>query len=140
MKTRDVMTPECRYCAPGDTLASAAQLMASEDFGAVPVAENDQLVGVLTDRDIVVRGVAGGRDVATAKVSEIMSDRVYYCFDDQDVEEVAANMGQMQVRRLPVVNREKQLVGIVSLGDLATQTRRAETTGEALSGISQPAA
>ncbi len=138
MKINEVMSTDCKTCAPGDSLAAAAQMMAREDFGSLPIAENDRLVGMITDRDIVIRGVADGRDATQTKIGELMSDRMYYCYDDQDIEEVAANMGELQVRRLPVVNRDKQLVGIVSLGDLAKEGPRANTAGDALADISQP--
>ncbi|PQA85910.1 CBS domain-containing protein [Hyphococcus luteus] len=140
MKTRDVMNAECRYCAPGDSVVDAAKLMADEDFGAVPIAENNRLVGMLTDRDIVVRGLADGRDAAQTKIGDIMSGEIYYCYDDQDIEDVAANMGEMQVRRMPVVNRDKRLVGMVAIGDLARQAPGANVAGEALGEISRPAA
>jgi CBS domain-containing protein len=119
MKVRDVMHSGCTYCGSNDSVMAAAQLMAKEDLGFVPVAENDRLVGMLTDRDIVVRGLAQGHDLTSAKIADVMSDHVYYCYDDQDCEEIAQNMGEMQVRRMPVVDRQKQLIGVVSLADLA---------------------
>ncbi|MAW80170.1 MAG: inosine-5-monophosphate dehydrogenase [Parvularcula sp.] len=140
MKIREAMSPDCLTCGPGDSIATAGQLMARENFGSVPVAEDNRLVGMLTDRDIVIRGVANGCDATTMTVGELMSDKLYYCYDDQDVEEVADNMGDMQVRRLPVVDRNKKLVGIVSLGDLATEGPRTNAAGDALTDISRPAA
>jgi CBS domain-containing protein len=100
------------------------------------VGENDRLVGVITDRDIAVRAVARDRP-PTTKVREVMSAEVLYCFDDQDLEEIARNMAGEQIRRLPVVNRDKRLVGIISLGDLARK-EDAETAGQTVSRISQP--
>lgn len=138
MKVSEVMSKDCKYCSPEDAVPMAAQLMAKEDFGAVPVAKDDKLVGMLTDRDIVTRGVANGRDVTNVSIGELMTDKLYYCYDDEDTETVADNMGEMQVRRLPVVNRDKRLVGIVSLGDLATNGSK-NNAGEALAEISQPA-
>jgi CBS domain-containing protein len=111
--------------------------MADIDAGAVPVGENDRLVGMITDRDIAVRAVAQGKG-PDAKVREVMSEEVQYCFEDEDLDEVARNMGEIQVHRLPVVNRDKRLVGIVSLGDIARRGAPGNTTGEALSGISRP--
>src|SRR5439155_16215688 len=102
---------------PQDTLNQAASMMKKLDSGVLPVGENDKLVGMLTDRDIAIRAVAEGKGPDT-KVREVMSAEVRYCFDDEDVAHVAENMAELQVRRLPVVNREKRLVGIVSLGDL----------------------
>jgi CBS domain-containing protein len=109
--------------------------MASEDIGIVPVAENDKLIGMVTDRDIVVRGVASDIDPSQLKVTELMTDKVYYCFDDQNCSDVADNMAELQVRRLPVVDRDKNLVGIVSLGDLASQGA-ANKAKKALQGVS----
>jgi CBS domain-containing protein len=100
------------------------------------VGENDRLVGMITDRDIVIRGVAQGKGPDTS-VRDVMSREVMYCYDDEEVEDVLANMGDLQVRRLPVLNRDKRLVGIVSIGDLARNGETMEA-GQALSGISQP--
>jgi CBS domain-containing protein len=102
----------------------------------MPVGDNDRLVGMITDRDIAIRGVASGKGPDT-KVRDVMSPEVKYCFEDEDVEHVLENMGDLRVRRLPVLNRDKRLVGIISLGDLATNGEAAEA-GEALSGISVP--
>lgn len=136
MLVNEVMTTECKTCASTDTVAKAAQLMAFEDIGVVPVAQDDQLIGVVTDRDIVVRGVSSGADLQNMPVKELMSNKVFYCFDDQTADEVAENMAQLQVRRLPVVNREKRLVGIVSLGDLASRGAPAKAK-KALEGVSE---
>jgi CBS domain-containing protein len=111
-------------------------MMEESDCGALPVAENDKLIGMATDRDIVVRAIAQGKGVDT-KISEVMSQDIKYCFEDEDVEDVARNMGELQVRRLPVVSRDKRLVGIVTLGDL-TQSDDTETVAEALCDIVQP--
>ena len=102
----------------------------------MPVGDNDRLVGMITDRDIAIRGIAMGKG-PDARVSDVMSSDVKYCFDDEEVDEVLHNMGEFQVRRLPVLNRDKRLVGIISLGDLATNGDTADA-GEALSGISKP--
>ena len=110
--------------------------MASLDAGALPVSENDRLVGMITDRDIAIRGVAEGKG-PDARIREVMSTEVKYCFDDEDAEDVLRNMGDLKVRRLPVVNRDKRLVGIISLGDLAMNGEAAQA-GKALGGISQP--
>lgn len=134
MKVNECMTPHVRIASPDDTLRDAAQAMADADIGVLPVGENDQLVGMLTDRDIAVRGVALGKG-PDARVRDIMTTEVKYCYDDQDIDEVLLNMGRIQVRRLPVLNRSKRLVGILSLGDIALNKR--EDTGRALSGISR---
>ena len=137
MQVKDVMTEEVDLIDPHMSLAEAARLMRDDDVGALPVGENDRLVGMVTDRDIVVRCVADGKDVTKTGVGEAMSIEVLYCYEDQPVEEIAANMGQNQVRRLPVLNRQKRLVGIVSLGDLATGGD-GRAAGEALERISEP--
>ena len=136
MKISKIMTRDVRVVSPDDTLQQAARLMAGLDVGALPVAENDRLIGMVTDRDIATRGVAEGKGAETS-VRDVMTPRIKYCFDDQDVEEVAQNMGAIQVRRLPVVTRAKRLVGIVSLGDIAT-SHKDEEAGEALAEISRP--
>ena len=110
--------------------------MAEIDAGSMPVGENDRLVGMITDRDIAIRAVAQGKGPDTP-VRDVMSKEVKYCFEDEDLEHVAKNMGDIQVRRLPVVTRDKRLVGIVSLGDVS-QNEDTETTGEATAGVSQP--
>jgi CBS domain-containing protein len=127
---------EIEIADPEQTVQQAAQIMAAIDAGILPVGEDDRLIGMITDRDIAIRCVAKGRG-PDAKVREIMSDEVKYCFADQDIEQVAQNMAQIQVRRLPVLDRDKRLVGIVSLGDIATIAGGMEA-GEALSGISLP--
>jgi CBS domain-containing protein len=136
MKVSDAMTPEVRMVGPEDSIQEAARLMADMDVGALPVSDDDRLVGMVTDRDIAVRAVAHGKSADT-RVREVMSWEVMYCFEDQDLEDVALNMGDIKVRRLPVVNRDKRLVGIISVGDLA-RFQDAQTTGEALAGISEP--
>src|SRR2546422_3046107 len=136
MKVKQAMTSEVRVASPEQTIREAAQLMAELDAGALPVAENDRLVGMITDRDIAVRAVAEGLPADTP-ISEIMSHEVLYCFEDQALDDVARNMGQVQVRRLPVVNRDKRLVGIVSFADLA-RTEQPTTVGRAVSHVSEP--
>jgi CBS domain-containing protein len=136
MKISEVMTPNVRIANPDQTVEQAACLMLELDAGVLPVGDNDRLIGMITDRDIAVRCVAKGKGPDT-KVREIMSEEVKYCFADQDIEEVAANMADIQVRRLPVVDRDKRLVGIISLGDIATTEGELEA-GEALAGISMP--
>ncbi|PBC03838.1 CBS domain-containing protein [Mesorhizobium sp. WSM3860] len=136
MKVANCMTKDVAVANPEQSIREVAQMMGQLDAGVVPVGENDRLIGMITDRDMVIRGIALGKGPDTT-VRDVMSQEVKYCFDDDDVEHVLANMGDLQVRRLPVLNRDKRLVGIVSLGDLA---RKGETTeaGQALSGISAP--
>ena len=136
MRVNECMTRDVRVANPRQTIREVAQIMAECDAGAVPVGENDRLVGMITDRDIALRAVA--RDLPpSTPVRDVMSKEVLYCFDDEDVKHVAANMGEQQIRRLPVVNREKRLVGIISLGDLAQKADDA-TVGHAVSDISKP--
>ncbi|HEY0844444.1 MAG TPA: CBS domain-containing protein [Noviherbaspirillum sp.] len=135
MRIADAMTRDVQVIRPDQSIVDAARMMAECDVGALPVADNDRLVGMLTDRDIVVRGLAQGK-AADARVQDVMSPDVKYCFDDEDLDDVAQNMGDLQIRRLPVVSRDKRLVGIVSLGDIATTDE--EPAGEALSHISEP--
>ncbi len=118
MKVRDVMTPDMDIVTPNDTLRTAARLMADLDSTALPVGENNQLVGTITDRDIAVRIVAEGRDPEKVTVGQAMSRDVLYCFETENAQDVSEKMGDWWVRRLPVVSREKRLIGIVSLGDL----------------------
>src|SRR5688572_6376652 len=136
MRVSEAMTRDVRLAQPGQTIRDAARIMADIDAGAVPVSENDRLVGMITDRDIAIRAVAAGKGPDTP-VRDIMSQDVKYCFDDEELDHVAKNMADIQVRRLPVVNRDKRLVGIVSLGDVAlTEGERA--AGKAVTGISRP--
>jgi len=137
MNVREVMSRDVKIASPEDTLQHAAELMVDIDAGVLPVGENDRLVGMLTDRDITVRAVAKGKAPDRTKVREVMSPEIKYIYDDESLEEAAENMGKLQIRRLPVLNREKRLVGIVSLGDLALKKKG--KAGDALKGISQPA-
>lgn len=137
MKVREAMTRDVRLIAPDQPIQEAARLMAELDIGAVPVEENDRLVGMITDRDIAVRAVAEGHGPDTP-VRQIMSPEVKYCFEDQSVDEVTQNMGDLRVRRLPVLDRDKRLVGILSLGDLAIDETAQDEAGEALGRISRP--
>jgi CBS domain-containing protein len=136
MRVCDAMTPDVQLCTPDDTLRDAAEAMAALGIGLLPVADTDRLVGMISDRDIAIRGVGMGRG-PDSRVGDVMTTDVKYCFDDQDLEEVTANMGDIQVRRLPVLNRQKRLVGIIALGDIA-RVQATDGTGEALSAISRP--
>jgi CBS domain-containing protein len=135
MQISEVMTENVRYVNPNTAIREIAKEMRDHDFGSLPIADQDRLIGMVTDRDIVVRGIAQGLD-ATATASQVMSPNVLYCFEDDTVEDVLKNMGANQVRRLPVVNRAKRLVGVVSLGDLSKAANQNPTAG-ALKKISQ---
>jgi CBS domain-containing protein len=136
MKVREVMTRNVVLANPRLTIAEAAQRMAQCDSGALPVGENDRLVGMITDRDIALRAVARNLPPDTP-VRKVMSAEVLYCFDDEDIDNVAENMGEQQVRRLPVVDREKRLVGIISIGDMAYRDP-ANSASRAVADISRP--
>ncbi len=137
MKISDRMSRDVRVASPAQSLFEAAKLMAELDVGVLPIGENDRLVGMVTDRDIAIRGVAAGLGPDTP-IRNIMSREVKYCYEDQSVDEVARNMGAIRVRRLPVLNRDKRLVGIISLGDLATSSASIDDSAGALEGISRP--
>jgi len=136
MRVRDLMTDAVRTATPSTRLEDVARLMRDEDIGSVPVAENEKLVGMVTDRDIVIRGLAEGASLEGKCVRDVMSPQVLYCHDDQTVEDVLKNMGEQQIRRLPVVDKDKRLVGVISIGDLSTRARVTKT-GEALKEISR---
>ena len=135
MKIRDLMTEKVKTISPEETIQQAAHLMASLDTGALLVNEDDRLVGMITDRDITIRAVA--KDLpGNTPVSNIMSTEIHYCFEDEDIMHVAENMAGIQMRRLPVLNRDKRLVGVVSLGNIARgQNQRASAT--LLQGVAQ---
>jgi CBS domain-containing protein len=137
MKVSEAMTRDVRVANPGETIRQAARTMAEIDAGVIPVGDNDRLVGMITDRDIAVRAVAAGKSPDTP-IRDVMSSDVCYCFDDQDIGDVAANMADIKVRRLPVVDRNKRLVGILSLGDIAQADSQDQPAVEALCGISEP--
>jgi CBS domain-containing protein len=138
MKVSEAMTRDVRVASPSETIRQAAQMMAELDAGVLPVGDNDRLVGMITDRDIAVRAVAAGKSPDTPIREVMSSEDVCYCFDDQEIEEVASNMAKIKVRRLPVVSREKRLVGILSLGDISQAGNQDQPAAEALCGISEP--
>lgn len=135
MRVSEAMSRDVRLANPGQSIRDVAKIMAEIDAGAMPVQENDRLVGMITDRDIAIRAVAQGKGPDTPVRDVMSTEQVLYCYDDEDLDHVAKNMGDQRVRRLPVVNREKRLVGIVSLGDVATNEKKAAT--KAVSGVSQ---
>jgi len=138
MNLRDIMTSDVECVRPEDTLQEAARKMKTLDVGMMPVCgDQDKVVGMLTDRDITIRATAEGMDPKTTKVRESMSADVVWCYDDQDTEEAARLMQEHQVRRLLLMDRNKRLVGVVSLGDLATGSKR-ERAGQVLQGVSEP--
>ena len=140
MKVKEAMSTDVQLISPDQPIREAAQMMVEIDAGVLPVAENDRLVGMITDRDIAIKGVACGMG-PDAKIRDVMTADVKYCFEDQDLAEVTKNMADIQVRRLPVLDHDKRLVGIISLGDIAVNTKgknKADGAGQALRGISRP--
>jgi CBS domain-containing protein len=131
------MSKDIKIIDPGMSLREAARLMSEQDTGFLPVGENDRLVGSLTDRDITVRAVSQGKDPNSCTVRDAMSEHIIYCFDDQDTQEAASLMGQKQIRRLAVLNHDKRLVGVVSLGDIAHRAHDESSAERALEGVSK---
>jgi CBS domain-containing protein len=138
MQLKDVMTHNVECIAPDASLKEAALQMKALDFGSLPVCDQDRLIGMITDRDIAVRAVAVGMDPNQARVRECMTDQLIYCFEDEDVSDAAQIMEDNQIRRLPILSHDKKLVGIISLGDLATRVRDDELSGEVLERVSEP--
>jgi len=138
MNISEVMSQDVKIASPQDTLRHAAQLMRDIDAGVLPVGENDRLVGMLTDRDITIRAVAEGKVPDKCLVREVMSPEINYVYEDESLDDAARIMGELQVRRLPVLNRAKRLVGIVSLGDVALMEK--DSAGNALKEVSAPPA
>lgn len=140
MELRDIMTPNVEVVSADATLKEAASKMKAFDVGLIPVCEGNRLKGILTDRDITIRATAEGRDPTKTKVADVMSTDIAYCLEGQEVEDAVSLMEARQIRRLPVLNRDKCLVGIVSLGDIAVHVGDRDMAGETLQEISQPAA
>ena len=139
MQLRNVMTRDVEVVRPDASVQEAAAKMKQLDVGPLPVCDGKRVLGMVTDRDITIRAVAEGRDPKNTRVQEVMTEEVIYCYEDQDAEDAARMMAEKQVRRLLVLDRDKQLVGIVSLGDLAVDTADPIRAGETLERVSQPA-
>jgi CBS domain-containing protein len=136
---KDVMTHDVQVISPDAPISEAAGLMRDGDFGLLPVGEDDRMIGTISDRDIVLRAVAEGKDNSTTVRDVMTGGGVHWVYEDDSVDKAAAMMSEHQVRRLPVVNADKRLVGIVSLGDFAVETSAAKPAAKALTEISQPA-
>ena len=136
MRVSEVMKRDVHLARPDESIRDAAREMADIDAGVLPVADGDRLVGMITDRDIAIRAVALGKSPDT-KVREVMSAEVKYCFEDEDLDHVVSNLGDLRIRRLPVMNRDKRLVGIVSLGDVARKDD-ATNIGQTVTRVSTP--
>ena len=137
MQLSNIMSHDVEVISPDSTIQDAADKMKSLDVGSLPVCDGTRLLGMLTDRDIAVRAVAAGCPPSTS-VRDAMTPYVTCCFDDEDVQRAAKVMQEKQIRRLPVLNHDKRLVGIVSLGDIATQTGDKTLSGKSLEEVSQP--
>jgi CBS domain-containing protein len=134
---KDLMSRDVKVIGPEMTIGEAAKTMRDGDFGMMPVGENDRMIGTISDRDIAIRAIAEGKDAGT-KVRDVMSTGIAWAYEDDSVEQAAKIMSERQVRRLPVVNRDKRLVGIVALGDFAVESSEIQPAAEALSEISKP--
>ena|SRR5215204_351831 len=138
MQIKEIMSRNVEVIHPDSFIQEAAAKMKTFDVGSLPVCDNQRLLGVVTDRDLALRAVAAGRDPSTTKVSETMTPELIYCFEDENVKEAAKLMERHQIRRLPILDREKRLVGIVSLGDLAVETGNEKLSGKVLEEVSEP--
>ena len=134
---KELMSPDVQVISPDETIRDAAQKMLKGNFGMMPVGENDRMIGTISDRDIVIRAVAAGKDAST-KVREVMTEGIFWAYEDDSLADVAKRMSEHQIRRLPIVNAAKRLVGIVALGDFAVDSKDLTVAGEALAEISQP--
>ena len=134
---RDVMTPDPRTVSERDSILDAARIMRDSDTGIVPVVEGKKVIGLITDRDIVVRAVADGKDINTVKVNEVMTKQIRSVQEDSPIDEVLGLMSSAEIRRVPVVNKSNEIVGIVSIGDLSTRTNQDNKVGRTVEKISE---
>lgn len=139
MKVKEIMDNEPKYVPPEMTLKEACQLLRDNDFGFLPIGENDRLIGTITDRDICIRAIAEGKDPNTCTVRECMGNRVLYCFEEDDLDTAAGYMEKQQIHRLIVLNQDKRMTGIVSIGDFARKCKNDELCGQIVEGISEAA-
>lgn len=137
MKVKDVMHQGVAWVQPDTPIAEIAKAMRDQDIGSIPVGENDRLVGMVTDRDIVIRGLAAGGDCAQLMARDVMTKPIVYCRADEDIEDSLRVMEKNQIRRLPVIDANKRMVGILSLSDIAAKTGR-DLTGEVMQSIARP--
>jgi CBS domain-containing protein len=138
MKIKDILTKDPEVIRPDAMICNAAAKMKERDIGMLPVCDGERLVGTITDRDLAIRAVAEGADPLATPVKQVMTPNLFYCFEDDDLEAAAQIMEEKQVRRLPVLNRDKRLVGIISLGDFALRSRDEHLTEEVLESVSEP--
>ena len=138
MKVSDILTRDPRVIRPDAMICEAAIMMKECDIGILPVCDGEWLVGSITDRDLAIRAIAKGCDPLKTRVKDVMTPNVFWCYDDQSIEEAAQLMEEKQVRRLPIVNRDKRLVGIISLGDIALRSQNDRLAEEVLECVSEP--
>jgi CBS domain-containing protein len=139
MKVRDILTRDAEVIHPKASVCEAAKKMRDMDIGMLPVCDGDKLIGALTDRDIVIRAVARGYDPVRTPVKEVMTASIHCCYEDDEVESAAAIMEQKQIRRLPVLDSNKRLCGMISLGDLAVRTHDEQLVEEVMEQVCVPA-
>lgn len=137
MLAKEVMSKKPEFLPPTATLKQAANQMRTHDYGFIPVGEDDRLIGTVTDRDIAIRAVSEGRDPNKTTLRDIMSDNVYYCFEEDALEKVATKMEELQIRRMIVLNKNKRMTGIISLGDIARKSKNIKLCGEVTEAVSQ---
>ena len=135
MLAKDIMSKKPEFLPPTATLKQAADQMRTHDYGFIPVGENDRLIGAITDRDIVVRAICEGRDPNKTKLNDIMSQGIYYCFESDELKNVAKKMEELQIRRLVVLNKNKRMTGVISLGDFATKSKDSKLCSELTDAI-----
>jgi CBS domain-containing protein len=138
MKIKDILTKDPHVIRPDAMICEAAKMMKQCDIGMLPVCDGQRLMGSITDRDLTIRAVAEGRDPLSTRVKDVMTPNVFWCYDDQNLEDAAQLMEERQIRRLPIVNRRKELVGIISLGDLALRSNNERLAEEVLECVSEP--
>jgi CBS domain-containing protein len=138
MKIKQIETREPEVISPEAMICEAAKKMEENDIGMLPVCDGERLVGAITDRDLVIRAMAKGYDPLNTKVRDVMTPGISYCFEEDKLEEVARVMEEKQIRRMPILNSDKRLVGIVSLGDFAVRSKERKLTEEVLECVSQP--
>lgn len=136
MQVKEIMSKKPEFLPPNATLKQAADIMRSNDCGFVPIGENDRLIGAITDRDITIRAIATGKDINKTTVRDIMSKGIQFCFDNDELEKVVKKMETLQIRRLVVLNKDKRMIGIISLGDIATKCKNSELCSELTEAVS----
>lgn len=138
MQLKDIMTKNVKIIPQNASVRDAAKLMKEIDTGFIPVMENNRVIGTITDRDIVVRSIAEGRDPNDTRVHDVMTSEFFFCYEDDDVKKAAKLMSDKQIRRIPIINHNNELVGVVALGDLAVDNRNDKMSGDILEDISKP--